>query len=196
VSVFRTTDAGLLPLAELALRGEHIEYTVRRLSADVRRAYAVAVTDFNNPLDPAEILVTAHDAGRARDILADLAGSHATVPDEAGPPEAPPDERETEAGTSAPDGAPGARVPPDARIVLSDGETGMPLGTITGAQVQVLIDRLEEESETSRHYYIDGPTIDMLMDQRADPALVDVLRRALEGRAGVEIRWAAESGRA
>ena len=192
VSVFRTTDAGLLPLAELALRGEFIEYTVRRFSADVRRAYGVNVTDFNNPLDPAEIVVASPDARRARDVLADLAGPNAMVPDEADLPEAPPDEAEAEAGTPAPDGEPGARVPPDARIALSDGETGMPLGTISGAQVQILIDRLEEESETSRHYYIDGPTIDMLVDQGADQALIDVLRRALGGRAGVEIRWAAQ----
>jgi processive 1,2-diacylglycerol beta-glucosyltransferase len=190
VTVFRTTDAGLLPLAEIALRGEFIEYTIRRPTTDIRRAYGVNVTDFNNPLDPAEIIVAAAEARRAREVLADLAGPNATVPAESELPDGPAGGEDEEWASMPAEGEPGATVDPHARIALTDGETGMPLGTITGAQLQVLIDRLEEESETSRHYYIDGPTIEMLADQGADPALIDVLRHALGSRPGLEIRWA------
>jgi processive 1,2-diacylglycerol beta-glucosyltransferase len=204
ISIFHTTDAGVLPLAEMALREAGVEYTVRRLGMDIRRAYTVAVTDFNNPLDPAEVLVHPNDARRARELLADLAGPNATVPAETDLPHGV--EGSRDAGAPAEADVP-AQVeddldvpvevvqhvlPDDARIALMDAESGVSLGTISGAQLKVLIDRLEEESETSQRYYIDGPTLDMLTDQGTDAALIDVLRRALGGRDGVEIRWQAQ----
>jgi len=46
------------------------------------------------------------------------------------------------------------------------------VGTITEAELQVLIDRLEEESETDQDYYIDLATIDMLGDGTATDHLL------------------------
>jgi hypothetical protein len=63
------------------------------------------------------------------------------------------------------------------------------VGSITEAELQVLIDRLEEESETDQDYYIDQPTIDMLGDGTATDHLMQMLRTALGSAEGVEIRW-------
>jgi hypothetical protein len=74
-------------------------------------------------------------------------------------------------------------------VQLHDVERGTPLGTITNDQLQFLSGALEEESAADRDYYINADTIDMLEADGADAQLVDLLRRALAGREGVEIRW-------
>ena len=74
-------------------------------------------------------------------------------------------------------------------IRLHDAERGTPLGSITEKQLQFLIDELEEVSSTDRDYYIDAATVDMLEADGADPALVGLLRTALAGREGMDIRW-------
>jgi hypothetical protein len=75
-------------------------------------------------------------------------------------------------------------------IDLYNNETNELVGSITDAELQVLIDRLEEESETDQDYYIDQATIDLLGDGTATAHLLDVLRRALGSSDGVEVRWA------
>jgi len=63
------------------------------------------------------------------------------------------------------------------------------LGSITEAELQVLIDGLEEESSEDKDYYIDAATIDLLGDGRASDHLLGLLRNALGSNDGVEIRW-------
>jgi hypothetical protein len=63
------------------------------------------------------------------------------------------------------------------------------LGSVTDADLQVLIDKLEEESSEDRDYYIDIATIDYLADGRASDHLVQLLRTAVGSGEGVEIRW-------
>ncbi|HEY3091893.1 MAG TPA: hypothetical protein VGJ52_02300 [Vicinamibacterales bacterium] len=63
------------------------------------------------------------------------------------------------------------------------------LGSITEAELQVLIDGLEEESSEDKDYYIDAATIDLLGDGRASDHLLGLLRSALGSNDGVEIRW-------
>jgi processive 1,2-diacylglycerol beta-glucosyltransferase len=75
-------------------------------------------------------------------------------------------------------------------IQLRDADSDNPLGSITEAQLQFLMDQLEEESLSDRDYYIAGPTIDMMEEEGADPALVALLRSAVAGREGVNVRWA------
>jgi processive 1,2-diacylglycerol beta-glucosyltransferase len=72
---------------------------------------------------------------------------------------------------------------------LREKESGAAIGEITDEQLQFLMDKLEEESGEDTDYYIDGPTIDMLADAGADPALVDLLRAALGDRDGIEVLW-------
>ena len=74
-------------------------------------------------------------------------------------------------------------------VLLTDMADGRSLGTLTDAQFQILVDALEEESETDRDYYINVDTVDALEEQGADPQLIALLRRALGAREEMDIRW-------
>ena len=74
-------------------------------------------------------------------------------------------------------------------IDLYNASTNELLGSITEPDLQLLVDRLEEESAQDRDYYIDAATIDYLADGRATDHLTGLLRRALGTSSGVEIRW-------
>jgi len=68
-------------------------------------------------------------------------------------------------------------------------ETNQLVGTITEADLQVLVDHLEEESSEDQDYYIDKATIDVIGDGQATEHLLNVLRKALGNAEGVDIRW-------
>ena len=74
-------------------------------------------------------------------------------------------------------------------IDLYNAETNQLIGSITEADLQVLVDGLEEESAEDQDYYIDATTIDLLGDGRATDHLLGLLRKALGSSEGVEIRW-------
>ena len=74
-------------------------------------------------------------------------------------------------------------------IQLHDKDTGTWLGTITEDNLQYLIDQLEEESREDKDYYINETTLDIFEQSGADKALITLLRGALNGRTGMEIRW-------
>jgi hypothetical protein len=74
-------------------------------------------------------------------------------------------------------------------IDLYNSETNEKLGSITEADLQVLIDGLEEESAEDQDYFIDEATIELLGDGRATEHLLGLLRRAVGTSEGVEIRW-------
>ena len=63
------------------------------------------------------------------------------------------------------------------------------LGSITEADLQVLVDALEEEASDDQDYYIDAATIDVIGDGRATEHLLQLLRTALGEAEGVDIRW-------
>jgi hypothetical protein len=72
---------------------------------------------------------------------------------------------------------------------LYDLESGTLIGSLTSAQLAFLIAQLEEEDSEDRDYYIDRATLDWFEEQDADPALMTLLRGALGGREGMDIRW-------
>jgi len=74
-------------------------------------------------------------------------------------------------------------------IDLYNSATKQLIGSITEADLQILVDGLEEESSQDQDYYIDQATIDMLADGRATTHLVGLLRSALGSSEGVDIRW-------
>lgn len=77
-------------------------------------------------------------------------------------------------------------------IGLYDAERGTRLGEISEEQLRRLTDSLEEESPTDQDYYLTAATIDMLEADGADAELVSLLRGALAGREGMDVRWARE----
>ena len=74
-------------------------------------------------------------------------------------------------------------------IQLHDKDTGTWIGTISEDNLQYLIDQLEEESREDKDYYINETTLDIFEERGADKALITLLRGALNGRTGMEIRW-------
>ncbi len=74
-------------------------------------------------------------------------------------------------------------------IDLYNATTNQLLGSITEADLQVLIDALEEESEDDQDYYIDNATIEFMADGRPSDHLLAMLRGALGSSDGMEIRW-------
>ena len=74
-------------------------------------------------------------------------------------------------------------------IDLYNVQTNQLLGSITDADLQVLIDALEEESAEDQDYYIDKATIEYMADGRPSDHLLNLLRGAMGSSDGVEIRW-------
>jgi hypothetical protein len=74
-------------------------------------------------------------------------------------------------------------------IDLYNATTNQLLGSITEADLQVLIDALEEESEDDQDYYIDKATIEFMADGRPSDHLLAMLRGALGSSDDMEIRW-------
>ena len=74
-------------------------------------------------------------------------------------------------------------------IDLYNSSTNQLIGSITDPELQLLVDRLEEESATDQDYFITADTIDMLADGQATEHLLHLLRQALGSSDGVEIRW-------
>lgn len=63
------------------------------------------------------------------------------------------------------------------------------IGQISDAQLQFLIDQLEEEHEKDQDYFVDHDTLEMLADRGCDPALLDLLRGALGEGQELDIVW-------
>jgi hypothetical protein len=74
-------------------------------------------------------------------------------------------------------------------IELRDKRTGASLGTISQAQLQFLIDQLEEEDIEDQDYYINLATLDMFERAGADPELLELLRQSLGAREDMDIVW-------
>ena len=74
-------------------------------------------------------------------------------------------------------------------VALSLKDGGAFLGTIDETDLQLLIDRLEEEDEQDTDYYIDVATIEMLERNGASDRLIAVLREAVGDSDGVEVVW-------
>jgi processive 1,2-diacylglycerol beta-glucosyltransferase len=74
-------------------------------------------------------------------------------------------------------------------VQIFDKQSGTLLGTLDDQQFQFLADHLEEESLQDDDYYLNRTTVDFLADAGADPALLEILRRALGDRDEAEIRW-------
>jgi len=73
------------------------------------------------------------------------------------------------------------------RLLLKDGNRY--LGSISDADVKVLVDELEEEDIADTDYFINGDTVDILEASGASKALVDMLLAAIGDSDGVDIRW-------
>lgn len=76
-----------------------------------------------------------------------------------------------------------------ATVQLFDNDSDRRLGTIDEGDLQFLIDNLVEESSDDRDYFLRPETLDMLEERGASADLMKVLRAAIDGKKGVEVRW-------
>jgi hypothetical protein len=74
-------------------------------------------------------------------------------------------------------------------IKLTLKDTGAFLGTIEEADLQLLVDQLEEEHEEDTDYYVCPETIDILSESGASAALLKILKEAVGNSEGVDIAW-------
>ena len=166
VSVFKTSDPGVLPLATMALDAEGIEYSVRSAGKADTMQWAMSQPPTNRPV-VMEILVTSDVASRARDLVIDLERGSPTM------------------SVTDPGAIPESVEAPTVR--LEEASTGRAIGTITEAQLQEVTAHLEEDAP--QHYFVDEAAIDTLKSAHADPALVSLLRQAVDQGDGLMIRW-------
>ena len=81
------------------------------------------------------------------------------------------------------------RLNEEGMIDLYDNATDSLMGQIPESQLRFLVDHLEETDLSDRDYYIDLATLEMLEEQGAAEALVQLLRKALGEREGMDVRW-------
>lgn len=74
-------------------------------------------------------------------------------------------------------------------INLREKSTNKPLGSISEAQLQFLVDQLEEESLEDQDYSITPLLLDTFESEGADPGLLFLLRQALGEKEEIEIIW-------
>lgn len=73
------------------------------------------------------------------------------------------------------------------RLVKKD--TGEELGIVEDGDLEVMRRLLEEESATDTDYYLTEDTLELLAEGGLSLAAQSLLRKALEGVEGVEVRW-------
>ena len=74
-------------------------------------------------------------------------------------------------------------------IRLIDVQDGRELARIERADLDFLIDVLEEESSSDRDYFVDRDTLDYLAERGAEAPLLSALRHAMGTRDEMEFRW-------
>jgi hypothetical protein len=72
---------------------------------------------------------------------------------------------------------------------LSLRDSGAVIGSIEEADLQLLVEQLEEERSEDTDYYVSPETIDFLQDRGASAGLLALLRTAVGDSEGVEVSW-------
>ena len=74
-------------------------------------------------------------------------------------------------------------------IVLTNKDTGHEIGTITEAQLQFLVDQLEEETPHDTEYWLNRTELAILKDDGADPELIALLEKGMGTADDMEVSW-------
>jgi len=165
VSVFKTDDPGLLPLAKIALESAGIEYQARSAGKVDNMQWTLSQKPTIRPT-VTEILVASDVAAQATDLLADL---NASATYAASDPAVLTDSAESQS------------------IRLEVVTTGILLANLTEAELQELGSHLEEAGQ--QQYLIDLETITRLRRAGADAELLQRLDAALGDSESITIRW-------
>lgn len=74
-------------------------------------------------------------------------------------------------------------------IYLYEKESNRLLGSINEAQLQFLIEQLEEEWDEDQDYAITPLLVEMFENEKVDPELVSLLKEALGNKTEIEVIW-------
>lgn len=74
-------------------------------------------------------------------------------------------------------------------ITLRIKGSGEYIGTLSESQLQYLIDELEEEHSQDQDYWLHRSQVEIFKEKDAEPALVEMLEKALGGHDDVEVIW-------
>jgi hypothetical protein len=74
-------------------------------------------------------------------------------------------------------------------ITLKVKGTDKYIGSLSEAQLQYLIDELEEEDSEDQDYWINSAQIELFKSKGADPSLISLLESALGDNDDVEVIW-------
>ncbi len=74
-------------------------------------------------------------------------------------------------------------------ITLKDKSNNRWIGQVSYAQLQFLIDELEEEHKNDQDYWINRVTLDVLKERGADAALTNIIEKAMGDKDEVEFYW-------
>ena len=72
---------------------------------------------------------------------------------------------------------------------LYNKQSGAFLGSVSDADIQSLVDQLEEEHRADEDYFIDTATIEILEEAGASAALISLLRKAVGNSEGIDVRY-------
>lgn len=68
-------------------------------------------------------------------------------------------------------------------------DTSEHIGEISDGQLEFLVSQMEEEHAEDQDYYLNADLLETWREQGADPALIDLLNKAMVGREDLSIRW-------
>jgi S-methylmethionine-dependent homocysteine/selenocysteine methylase len=77
-------------------------------------------------------------------------------------------------------------------ITLNDKASGAFIGSITEAQLQYLVDELEEEHRADQDYYFHRSQLEIFRENGADGQLVGLLESAMGEADELEVIWSRE----
>lgn len=72
---------------------------------------------------------------------------------------------------------------------LFNADSGEHIGEISDAQLEFLVSQMEEEHAEDQDYYLNADLLETWREQGADPALIDLLGKAMVGKEDLSIRW-------
>ena len=74
-------------------------------------------------------------------------------------------------------------------ITLKNKDTQQVIGILTPAQLQFLMDRLEEESSTDQDYWLNRTELEILKEEGAEMDLITLLEKAMGEGDEIEVEW-------
>lgn len=72
---------------------------------------------------------------------------------------------------------------------LFNPDTGALIGEVSDTQLEFLVSQMEEEHALDQDYYLNADLLVNWREQGADPALLEMLQKAMAGKEYLNIRW-------